>query len=95
MLETETGSVRLAELTRTARPLLIDLTPDGTLAGALDGRRDRVDLVTATTSREGVPTGLLLRPDCYVAWASDSLRPDAKELDTLRTALASAFGPAR
>ncbi|WP_147944489.1 MULTISPECIES: FAD-dependent monooxygenase [Microbispora] len=95
VLETETGSVRLAELTRTARPLLIDLTPDGTLAGALDGRRDRVDLVTATTSREGVPTGLLLRPDCYVAWASDSLRPDTKELDTLRTALASAFGPAR
>ncbi|MEU8178186.1 FAD-dependent monooxygenase [Microbispora hainanensis] len=94
VLETETGSVRLAELTRTARPLLVDLTPEAALAGALDGRRDRVDLVTATTSREGLPTALLLRPDCYVAWASDSLRPDAKELDTLRTALASAFGPA-
>ncbi|GIH50456.1 2-polyprenyl-6-methoxyphenol hydroxylase [Microbispora rosea] len=94
VLETETGSVRLAELTRTARPLLIDLTPDAALAGALDGWRDRVDLVTAK-GQEGLPTALLLRPDCYVAWASDSLNPDAKERDTLRTALASAFGPAR
>ncbi|MFI7042111.1 FAD-dependent monooxygenase [Microbispora rosea] len=109
VLETETGSIRLAELTRTARPLLIDLTPDAALAGALDGRRDRVDLVTAKTSGEGLPTALrcapaalrcaptalLVRPDCYVAWASDSLSPDAKELDTLRTALASAFGADR
>ncbi|MBE3014340.1 FAD-dependent monooxygenase [Microbispora sp. NEAU-D428] len=95
VLETETGSVRLAELTRAARPLLLDLTPDGALAGALDGWGDRVDLVTAKTSRDGLPTALLLRPDCYVAWASDSLSPDAKQRDTLRTALTSAFGPAR
>ncbi|WP_182908794.1 FAD-dependent monooxygenase [Microbispora sp. H13382] len=95
VLETETGSVRLAELTRTARPLLLDLTPGAALAGALHGRHDRVDLVTAKPSREGLPTALLLRPDCYVAWASDSPNPDVKELDTLRAALASAFGPAR
>ncbi|MBX6382887.1 MAG: FAD-dependent monooxygenase [Microbispora sp.] len=95
VLETETGSVRLAELTRTARPLLLDLTPDAALAGALDGWRDRVDLVSGTASREGLPAALLLRPDCYVAWASDSPRPDAKELDTLRTALTSSFGTPR
>ncbi|MEV7804925.1 FAD-dependent monooxygenase [Microbispora sp. NPDC088329] len=99
VLETETGSVRLAELTRTARPLLIDLTPDAALAGALRGWHDRVDLVTAPrcvpTALRCVPTALLLRPDCYVAWASDSPSPDGKERDTLRTALASTFGAAR
>ncbi|MEV4457393.1 FAD-dependent monooxygenase [Microbispora sp. NPDC049633] len=95
VLETETGSVRLAELTRTARPLLFDLTPGAALAGALDGWHDRVDLVAAKPSREGLPTALLLRPDCYVAWASDSPTPDAKERDALRTALTSAFGAAR
>lgn len=95
VLETATGSVRLAELTRAARPLLLDLTPDTALSGALDGWRDRVDLVTAKASREGLPTALLLRPDCYVAWASDSPRPDTKELDSLRTALTSSFGAAR
>lgn len=95
VLETETGPVRLAELTATARPLLLDLTPDAALADALDGWRDRVDLVAARTSRAGAPAALLLRPDCYVAWACDTPRPDAKELDALRTALAASFGAAR
>ncbi|TDC80444.1 FAD-dependent oxidoreductase [Streptomyces hainanensis] len=84
-LDTPTGTVRLAELTRGARPLLLDLTGNGAVAAALAEWKDRVDLVTA---RPGTPapafTALLLRPDCYVAWATDAPHPDPAELASLR-----------
>ena len=77
VLHTDAGAVRLAELTVSARPLLLDFT--GTL-GAVAGRwADRVDLVTAKAA-EGERTAMLLRPDCYVAWASDAEHPDEPEL---------------
>ncbi|WP_405137115.1 FAD-dependent monooxygenase [Nocardia sp. NBC_01388] len=93
-LHTGAGTVRLAELTRTARPLLLDLTEEGALADALPEWRDRVDIVAARTSGEASPRALLLRPDCYIAWASASARPGDTELDTLRTALTRWFGAA-
>jgi len=75
VLHTANGTVRLAELTRTARPLLLDLTEDGSLAGAVAG----VDIVVGRV--EGfAPTALLLRPDSYVAWAAEAARPDLAEL---------------
>jgi hypothetical protein len=76
VLDTPSGPVRLAELTRTARPLLLDLTEDGSLAGW----GDRLDVVDARP-QAGAPSALLLRPDTYVAWASDSPTPDTAELD--------------
>jgi 2-polyprenyl-6-methoxyphenol hydroxylase-like FAD-dependent oxidoreductase len=82
--------VRLAELTRTARPLLLDLTEDGTLAKELSGTHDRVDAVTAR-AEDAPATALLLRPDGYVAWASSAPRPDRA---ALRAALARWFGAA-
>ena len=72
MLDTGHGMQRLAELTRTARPLLLDLTEDACYAGEVDGWRDRVDTVTAST-RDSHPRALVLRPDCYVAWATDTV----------------------
>jgi hypothetical protein len=81
---------RLAELTRDARPLLLDLTGDGRLAELAMPWRDRVDVITGR-SEDTKATGLLLRPDCYVAWESESAEPDA---ETLRAALARWFGPA-
>ncbi|MGW5682807.1 FAD-dependent oxidoreductase [Nonomuraea sp. NPDC003754] len=90
-LHTPTGPVRLAELTRTARPLLLDLTEDASLAETLALRHDQVDIVTAR-SQTPAPTALLLRPDCYVAWASASPRPDPMEIETLRAALQRWFG---
>jgi 2-polyprenyl-6-methoxyphenol hydroxylase-like FAD-dependent oxidoreductase len=74
-LHTPDGPVQLAELTRTARPLLIDLTADGSLADGVPG----VDVVTAKSSTPGL-TALLIRPDSYVAWASASPHPDKAEL---------------
>ncbi|MGC4852868.1 FAD-dependent monooxygenase [Micromonospora sp. DT4] len=76
------GAVRLAELTRTARPLLLDST--GTWAAVAAPWRDRVDVVTGPL--EGTPaTALLVRPDCFVAWS-------AGDADTLRAALTRHFG---
>jgi 2-polyprenyl-6-methoxyphenol hydroxylase-like FAD-dependent oxidoreductase len=70
----------LTDLTRTARPLLLDPT------GRLDvgGWADRVDVVPT----RGTDTALLLRPDCYVAW-------EGIDDDGLEKALTSWFGAPR
>ncbi|MEU8267532.1 FAD-dependent oxidoreductase [Sphaerisporangium sp. NPDC049002] len=96
-LRTPAGPVRLAELTRSARPLLLDLTEDASLARTLAPWHGQVDGVTARAPHPA-PTALLLRPDCYVAWASASPQPDPTELEALRAALRRWFGvvePAR
>ncbi|MCA1186726.1 MULTISPECIES: FAD-dependent monooxygenase [unclassified Saccharopolyspora] len=86
-LDTAGGSVRLAELTADARPLLLDTT--GSLVDALSGWRDRVQVVTGRADTS--TTAMLLRPDGYTAWASNDARPDAR---SLREALTKWFGPA-
>ena len=78
---TTDGVVRLAELQRTGRPLLLDLAGVGAAAA---GWRDRVDVVAATCP--GQPA-LLIRPDGFVAWAGTSA-------DGLDSALARWFGAA-
>ncbi|WP_141585055.1 FAD-dependent oxidoreductase [Actinomadura sp. WMMA1423] len=92
-LRTPTGPVRLAELTRTARPLLLDLTEKASLAETLTLRHDRVDIITARP-QTAAPAALLLRPDCYVAWASASPQPGPAEKEELRAALQRWFGAA-
>ncbi|MFI6769245.1 FAD-dependent monooxygenase [Streptomyces sp. NPDC050355] len=82
-LITEAGKVRLAELSRNARPLLIDLSEDRSVAAVLAKDQDAVDLVIAQGAPAGL-TGLLIRPDGYVAWACGSPRPDPAELAALR-----------
>lgn len=77
-----------AELTRAARPVLLDST--GSLAEELQGRRDRIDLVSGPAS-DGV-TALLVRPDGYVAWASGSAAPDDADRKALQAALERWFG---
>lgn len=77
---------RLADLTITARPLLLDLTADGTPAQQLHDHREVVDIVRAEAGAPGGPAAMLLRPDCYVAWATDSVRPTGEDLADLRAA---------
>ncbi|HKS99054.1 MAG TPA: FAD-dependent oxidoreductase [Rugosimonospora sp.] len=81
---------RLAELTRAARPLLLDLTPQGSLAATARPWQDRVDVVTGH-SHDTKATAILLRPDCYIAWESQATHPDHA---ALRAALLRWFGPA-
>lgn len=79
------GPVRLAELTRSARPLLLDLTDNATIGPALHQWRDQIDIVTGRRAATGPgPTALFVRPDSYVAWATDDPSPDAAALDALR-----------
>jgi aromatic ring hydroxylase-like protein len=93
LLDTGNGPVRLADLTTTARPLLLDCTEDACLVPEADGWRDRIDIVTART-RDTAATGLLLRPDCYIAWATDTPHPDPYERESLHTMLSTWFGAA-
>jgi hypothetical protein len=76
----------LGAATRSGRPLLVDNT--GSLAAVVAPWRDRVDLVSVPV--DGL-TALLVRPDCYVAWASSDASPDAA---SLRLALTHWFGVA-
>jgi 2-polyprenyl-6-methoxyphenol hydroxylase-like FAD-dependent oxidoreductase len=78
-LNTANGLVRLAQLTRPARPLLLDMTESGL---PLDGPWELV----RADARSSQATAMLLRPDTYVAWASSAARPGAGEIDTLRAA---------
>ncbi|WP_433356594.1 FAD-dependent monooxygenase [Microtetraspora malaysiensis] len=98
-LDAGRGPVRLATLTENARPLLLDLTRDASLAGEASGWQDRVDAIparvpeAASAVHDRAPvTALLLRPDCYVAWASDAPNPDADERKALHAALEQWFG---
>ncbi|MFJ2635174.1 FAD-dependent monooxygenase [Streptomyces sp. NPDC087422] len=102
-LPTPDGTVSVAELARSARPLLLDLTDDASAAAALGPWSDRVSVVTAhVPSRSpqppsrpddaAAPTALLIRPDSYVAWASSDPRPGAAALDALRSAARHWFG---
>ena len=103
-VESATGRTRLAELTHAARALLLDLTPTGVFAGAVAGRHDRLDAVhaesvapPASAAGDEPLSALLLRPDCYVAWASSTFEPDDADLDGLRDTAARWLGgaPAR
>jgi 2-polyprenyl-6-methoxyphenol hydroxylase-like FAD-dependent oxidoreductase len=78
-LKTADGTVRLAELTRDARPLLLDMTETG-LPSDGPWRLVRAEPVSWAA------TALLLRPDTYVAWASSESRPDTTEIQSLRAA---------
>ncbi|MFI5690526.1 FAD-dependent monooxygenase [Kribbella sp. NPDC051586] len=78
------AQVRLAELMRSARPLLLDLTPDGAFAET--AVPDEVEVVTGRSDR---PIALLIRPDGYVAWAAE--RDGVVEQGGLRDALAQWF----
>ncbi|OXM45158.1 FAD-dependent monooxygenase [Amycolatopsis alba] len=82
-LRTPGGTIRLAELARGAKPLLIDLTEDGGL------HVEGVEIVRASADTD--VRALLLRPDSYVAWASSEARPDQ---EGLREAAGRWFGAA-
>jgi 2-polyprenyl-6-methoxyphenol hydroxylase-like FAD-dependent oxidoreductase len=70
-LHTGAGTTRVAELMRAARPVLLDFTADGRVAAAAAGWSEPVTILTARPRNGTQPAdGLLIRPDCYVAWAS-------------------------
>ncbi|WP_028936924.1 FAD-dependent monooxygenase [Pseudonocardia spinosispora] len=84
-LTTDNGTTRVAELFRAARPVLLVLSPGR--HDHPDGWRDRLDVVTASTP-DPPAAALLIRPDGYVAWATDADDPDG-----LVAALLTWLGP--
>jgi 2-polyprenyl-6-methoxyphenol hydroxylase-like FAD-dependent oxidoreductase len=92
-LETGQGSTRVAELTRAARGVLLDLTADSAVAGAASGWSDHVSVVAGRCLTQPAPAdALLIRPDGYIAWAAGPDAPD--RTGGLDAALRSWFGPA-
>ncbi len=80
------GTVRLAELQRTGRALLLDLGADPELRATAEPWADQVDVVTATCP-EAPAEALLIRPDGFVAWSTPA------GPGSLRRALTRWFGP--
>ena len=81
-----------AELARDGRPLLIDLTEDGTVAAAVTDVADQLTLAVGRAVGEIATTAVVVCPDGYVAWASSQARPDSDELCELRGVLTHRFG---
>ena len=79
---------RVSELLHDARPTLLDL--DGSVAAAINGWADRVDTVGVTMA-DRPAAAILIRPDGYVAWATDTFGPEAQT--GLHRALERWFGP--
>ena len=77
-LETSDGRTRVAELTRAARSVLLDLTDDGAVAAAASGWSPaRLSVIRARCLTTPAPAAaLFIRPDGYVAWAAASGAPD-------------------
>jgi len=62
---------RLYELLRDGRFILADTTSAGAAAGVARGRSRHVHAVRCQTAAPGLPAVVLVRPDAYIAWASD------------------------
>jgi bifunctional hydroxylase/dehydrase len=74
-LVSEGTKTTTAELLRTGRGVLLDLSGDAGLRAAASGWSDRVDVVTATLPDPGAggaadAGALLIRPDGHVAWTA-------------------------
>ncbi len=79
---------RTTELLHEARPILLDF--DGGVVDALRGWADRVDIIS-TTIADRPAAAMLIRPDGYVAWATDTFGAAGEA--GLRAALQRWFGP--
>ncbi|MBW8796398.1 MAG: FAD-dependent monooxygenase [Streptomyces sp.] len=69
-LELSDGT-RLGDHLHDGRALLLDLADDPKLRARAEAYGDRVDVVTAACPGRPELTGLLVRPDGFVAWATD------------------------
>ncbi|WP_067822410.1 FAD-dependent monooxygenase [Nocardia inohanensis] len=90
-LNTENGATSIAELMRTARPVLLILTDRPDLSEIADAWRDPVEIHTATTA-DRPADALLIRPDAHIAWAAAVDEPIESAAGTLREALSVWFG---
>lgn len=87
------GWTQIAERLRAARPVFVDLTGEFTAAGAANGWTDRVDVITVRSADRSLSaSAILVRPDGYLAWATDGTPDSARR--HLHQALTTWFGAA-
>jgi hypothetical protein len=77
--ELEDGS-RLGDLLRDGRGLLLDFTGTESLSALCDGRQDRLRYLASRAKDEKGMAALLVRPDGFVAWATDA-NPDSTAVE--------------
>ncbi|MEU2773166.1 FAD-dependent monooxygenase [Streptomyces sp. NPDC007162] len=83
-LELSDGT-RLGDHLHGGRAVLLDLADDPKLRALAEGYADRVDVLTvACPGRPGL-TGLLVRPDGFVAWAADEGDVDRDDVEDVLT----------
>jgi 2-polyprenyl-6-methoxyphenol hydroxylase-like FAD-dependent oxidoreductase len=85
------GAASVAELMRTARPVLLDLAGRPDLRANASGWQHRLDIRTASTDHPPAGT-LLIRPDAYIAWAAATDEPSSTAIPALREALCRWLG---
>lgn len=90
-LHTDQGATSVAELMRSARPVLLDLADRPDLREIAQGWHDRIDIHTATTVHREADV-LLIRPDAHIAWGATVDEPALTATPGLREALSSWFG---
>lgn len=84
-LELSDGS-RLGDRLHGGRAVLLDLADDPKLRARTEGYADRVDVLTVACPARPELTGLLVRPDGFVAWAADQDQDhQADDLDATLT----------
>jgi hypothetical protein len=91
-LHTSQGTTSVAELMRTARPVLLDLANRPDLRETAREWQHRVDMHTAETDHRPADA-LLIRPDAYIAWAAATGEPVDTAAPALAEALSGWFGP--
>ena len=88
----DSGRQHIAELARSGRPVLVDLTDDGAFADAVADTGDRLTVAAGRPVDAVAATAVLVRPDGYVAWASSQTKPAPDDSRELRAVLARWFG---
>jgi 2-polyprenyl-6-methoxyphenol hydroxylase-like FAD-dependent oxidoreductase len=74
-------ATRVAQQAHDGRPVLLDFTSNGVIAASMNDVHDTIRLVRGTPREPVDFTGVLVRPDGYVAWASSEPTPDRSGLD--------------
>ncbi|MGW2815626.1 FAD-dependent monooxygenase [Streptomyces sp. NPDC001415] len=90
-LHTDQGTITVAQLMHTARPILLDLADRPDLREVAQGWQQRVEVHTAKTN-DRPADALLIRPDAHIAWAAAVDEPVQGAAPALREALSGWFG---
>jgi 2-polyprenyl-6-methoxyphenol hydroxylase-like FAD-dependent oxidoreductase len=91
ILHTGQGTISVADLMHSGRPILLDLAGRPELRETARDWQHRIDIHTATTDHRPADA-LLIRPDAHIAWAASTGEPASTAAPALREALSCWFG---